>query len=107
MPFGVKVDFDPEEFFKSLGLSGISRIRLGHGVVSRVSYVAAVALIALGIVAYKTGNEQLRSGVAVGIALIFLIYFFTILRFAAKYKEIALLEGAELLAWRQMDISAK
>ena len=109
MPAGLKLEFDTEEFLKGLGISGetISRIRLGRGVVGRVSYVAALTIAALALIAYKASGERLRIGIAATISIVFLIYFFRTLRFAEKHKDLALLEGAELLALRQMELRAK
>jgi hypothetical protein len=47
------------------------------------------------------------TGAAVLIVLVFAIYFSGTLWFANRHPGIALLEGAELIQWRQMDMAAK
>jgi hypothetical protein len=97
-----------DSILKVLGINPESlAIRLGRGVLGRVSYVAALAMVALAVVAYKSTDKLVQVVVIAAIAMLFLIYFFGILRFSIKHRDIALLEGAELLAWRQMDIHAK
>jgi len=44
---------------------------------------------------------------AVLIVVVFVVYFGGVLWFANRHPGVALLEGAELIQWRQMDIAAK
>jgi hypothetical protein len=102
--------FDPEiqKTLESGGIrtSALDRIRLARGVVGKASYVAAAGVIALGAVAWSLRDSWFLFGDAVLIIVLFSIYFGGILWFAHKHPGVALLEGAELIQWRQLDIAA-
>ena len=83
----------------------VDRIRLAHGIVGKTSYVAA-ALFVLLIVAILRDPSYVFAVVVLGV-LSFLVYLAGMLWFANRHPGVALLEGAELIQWRQMDIAAK
>jgi len=97
---------------KALDESGLNvfkldRIRLARGVVGKASYVAAAAIIVLGGIAWRL-TDPLHLLVAGGlVALTFVLYFIGVLWFANRHPGVSLLEGAELIQWRQMDIAGK
>jgi hypothetical protein len=96
---------------ETLRAAGIKTEELRHiqfaprGVVGKTSYVAAVALGVVGVVAWRVKSEEALLAVGGGVLLLFLIYFFGVLLFARKNPGLALLEGAQLLQWRQMEIT--
>ncbi|MBI4608959.1 MAG: hypothetical protein HY726_08125 [Candidatus Rokubacteria bacterium] len=100
---------DIQKILEGLGFSGesLERVRLGRGVVGKTTYVALGALALLSIVAWRLNDPQLLLVIAGVGALLFLIYFIGILVFANRNPATALLEGAELLRWRQYDLAAK
>jgi hypothetical protein len=89
-----------------ISASSLDRIRLTRGVVGKASYVATAALLVLGTIAVT-----LRPDAPILLALlavfVFLAYFAGTLWFAHQHPGVALLEGAELIQWRQMEIAAK
>jgi hypothetical protein len=88
-----------------LSAESLDRIRLARGFVGKASYVAGVALLVLGAIAIRGGGEPpLMVGATV---LIFSIYFGGALWFAHRHPGEALLEGAELIKWRQLEMAAK
>ena len=102
--------FDINQVLELLGVKteGLDRIRLARGVVGKTSYVALAAIFGLAVIAWRlTSDERALLFIAVLIGFIFFAFFVGILRFAKHNPGLALLEGAELLQWRQMEISAK
>jgi hypothetical protein len=105
MPFPQSIKGALEE----AGISGesLDRIRLSRGVVGKTSYVAGAALLVLvsvALVLREPGYLLMIGGFAV---ILFLIYFIGILWFSHRHPDVALLEGAELIKWRQMEMAAK
>ncbi len=96
------------QLLKSFGLSeeSVERIRLGRGVVGRTTYAAVAALFVLAVVAWRADPSMLIwiGLLAVGL---FVLYFLGVLIFAERNPGTALLEGAELLRWRQSELAAK
>jgi hypothetical protein len=90
-----------------INASSLDRIRLARGVVGKASYVAVAAVLALGGIAWRLGDPIYLLVAAVLIVLVFAIYFSGTLWFANRHPGVALLEGAELIQWRQMDMAAK
>jgi hypothetical protein len=92
---------------EGMGVSAesLDRIRLARGFVGKASYVAGTALLVLGAIALRGGaNPILLAAFTVGV---FSIYFGGALWFAHTHPGEALLEGAELIKWRQMEMAAK
>jgi len=87
----------------------LQRIRMGRGVVGKISYVTAIALPVLGAVAYiiSKSNPVMSFYIAIMIVAITLIYIVGVLLFSHKHPSTALLEGADLILWRQIDLAAK
>lgn len=73
----------------------------------KASYVGAAAVLTLAAVAWRLNNPGYLLIVAGLVVIIFAIYFFGVLWFANRHPGVALLEGAELIQWRQMEIAAK
>jgi amino acid transporter len=88
-------------------LEGVNGVHLSQGVVGKTT-VAVVALMGvLGVAAYAAGGQWGVIIIALLAAIIFLVYFVGVLWFANKNPGHALLEGAHLVQWRQMDYGAK
>jgi hypothetical protein len=87
---------------------GVDRIRLARGVVGKSTYVAVATMGVLSVAAYGLkANPIGLLIVGFGAIVLFCVYFFGIMFFASKNPNLAFLEGAELIHWRQMDISAQ
>lgn len=71
------------------------------------SYVAAAALLALGAIAIGLRDAGALIAIGVFVVVIFLIYFAGVLWFAHKHPGESLLEGSELIQWRQLEMAAK
>lgn len=87
--------------------STLDRIRLARGVVGKVSYIAAIAILVLGGIAWRLVDPLHLLMIGGVVALVFVLYFIGVLWFANRHPDVALLEGAELIQWRQMDIAGK
>ncbi len=87
--------------------SALDRIRLAQGVVGKSSYVAAAALIALGAVAVGLRDTSALLVIGVFVLVVFIVYFFGVMWFAHRHPGESLLEGSELIQWRQIEMGAK
>lgn len=98
-----------DDFLKGFGVSAesVDRIRLGRGVVGKTTYAVIIVLIVLGIALTRTSVPWLVLVLAGMAALLFIMYFVGVIRFAGRNPGAALLEGAELLRWKQFDLAAK
>lgn len=86
-------------------MQGLGHIRLAHGVVGKMSVVAGIALVALGGIAWRVATDLLL--VMGGMVLIvFFVYLVAVLWFAHRHPEQALLEGAEIIQYRQLEMAA-
>jgi hypothetical protein len=99
---------DIRETLENVGIraSAFQSIRLPRGLVGKASYVAALALIGLAIIAWGLKDPALLIAIGCLIVLLFALYFAGVLWFANKHPGVALLEGAELIQWRQLEIAA-
>lgn len=75
--------------------------------VGRSATVAVVALIVLGVVAYKLNNEYALFAIAGISFVLFLIFFIGSMIYGGKNPAAALLEGAELVKWQKQELAAK
>jgi hypothetical protein len=89
-----------------INTSALDRIRLARGVVGKASYVAGAAVLGLAVVAWGLRDSTLLVADGALILALFLTYLVGVLWFANKHPGVALLEGAELLQWRQLEITA-
>ncbi|SDT17785.1 hypothetical protein [Bradyrhizobium canariense] len=98
-----------KQILEAVGVSesSLDGVRLAQGVVGKSSYVAGVALLALLVVAYSLRDSGYLLAVACFIVVLFFGYFAGVLWFANKHPDMALLEGAELVKWRQIEMAAK
>jgi hypothetical protein len=90
-----------------IGAEASDRIRLATGVVGKSSYVAVAALLALGAIALSLHDSLYLLILAFVVLLVFVSYFAGVLWFAHKHPGESLLEGAELIKWRQLEMAAK
>ena len=101
-----------EDITRALNAAGVNsasldRIRLARGVVGKSSYVAGAAIFAIAVVAFSLRDPFYLFCLAPLSAFIFITYFIGALWFAHKNPGLALLEGAELIQWRQMEMAVK
>ncbi len=99
-------------FSKLLEKAGIKtesifKIRLGKGVVGKTSSVACIALVTLGGVGFKLDTDWMKLLFGIGISFLVIFYLSKILKFAEKHPEQSLLEGSEIIQWRQMELATK
>jgi hypothetical protein len=102
----------PNEINKALAQMGLNAsslesVKLARGVVGKASYVAFAAMLALGVVAYSLKDPLFLFLLALLVVVLFAFYFGGALWFANKHPGLSLLEGAELLQWRQLEMAAK
>jgi hypothetical protein len=90
-----------------INVSTLDRIRLARGVVGKTSYVAGAAILALAMVAWGLRDLNYLIADAVLVVILFVVYVVGALWFANRHPGVALLEGAELIQWRQLELGAK
>jgi hypothetical protein len=88
-------------------VEGLDRIRLARGVVGKSSYVAGAAMLVFAVLAMRVSGVGLFAALIGATVVLFICYLIGILWFATKNPGLALLEGAELIQWRQMDMGVK
>jgi hypothetical protein len=102
---------DLRDVFRSVGISGdsVDKIRLGRGVVGKSSYVAVVALAALAVVCTRLSDAHPWFLLFLGlmILVVFCLFLLGVLWFSYRNPGVALLEGSELIQWRQIDLAVK
>jgi len=59
------------------------------------------------VAAWKAESEWLRIGAAAAAFVLFIIFLFKVLNFAEKNPGLSLLDGADLINWRRLDLAAK
>jgi len=103
-------DEDPMETITK-ALEHARNVRLGRGVVSKTSYVAAALLVVWVLVLWRWSDSAPMDGglLLVGVlATIFAVWFIRSTRsFAEKNPALALLEGAERIEWRKLEVAAQ
>lgn len=87
--------------------SALDRIRFARGVVGKSSYVAGAAFLTLVSVAWSLRDPGYLLALALIVLVLFICYFVGVLWFAHRHPGEALLEGAELIHWRQLEMGVK
>lgn len=87
-------------------MQAIGHIRLARGVVGKASVVAGITLLVLGAIAWRidAGLLLIMTG---AVLLAFFAYLAGVLWFAHKHPEQALLEGAEIIQYREQELGAR
>lgn len=87
-----------------------SKIRLGKGVVGKTSSLAAfgvVGFVLISVTFILFDHPWIAAGIAGCIPLSLLIYMWKAFSYAEKNPGIALLEGADLISYSNMQLGAK
>ena len=98
------------DILSRLGISSktLDRVRLARGVVGNTTYAIVAAFLAIAAVAWTFRDQPLIAlGFICIVAFLALVYLIGTWIFAHKHPDVALLGGAELLKWRQMEMAAK
>jgi hypothetical protein len=92
-----------------LGVSSesLQKIKLGRGAVGKITTVAVVALIAIGAIGFRISGTLWLFGVIGVLALITVASLLAILYVIIKQPELAVLEGAELIRYKQVTLGMK
>ena len=87
-------------------VAAFTRIRGGRGVVGRTAQVMMVALLVLGSIAWRIGNENFLMIAGAAIIVFVIAVLFVLLLWAARNPELAVMEGPDLAAYRQAEAAA-
>lgn len=98
----------PDDILKGLG--GISGIKLGKGIVGKTGYIAVIAVVAWIAIIWRMTDNILFDAMLLAVGLIVTLFAWWAIRasysFASENPGVALLEGAEVIAYREMEIAA-
>ena len=98
------IDFS---IIKNLSTKNLSKIKFGRGVVGKVNNLGIVSLIVMAIFACTIKNESMVFAFVIVILGAFLFYCKYVFAFAAKNPEIAVLDGAEFVTYKQVELGSK
>ena len=91
-----------------INLSGFGQVRLGRGLIGKTSLAVMAAIAAFGAIGVTmSGSHYLQFLICIIILALIGAYLAACFWYAGKNPEAVLLEGAELLQWRQMEMAAK
>lgn len=96
-----------EEILQKIASSAGGVFRFGRGLVGKSSIAVTVFLGVAGVTIYGLADPLFRIGALLVAAIVFSGWFCLILRYAHKYPETTLLEGAEWTTWKQIELGAK
>jgi hypothetical protein len=85
-------------------MQALGHIRLARGVVGKASVVAGIAILVLGGIAWRIDSGLLPM-MAGAVLLAFFAYLAAVLWFAHRHPEQALLEGAEIIQYREQEMA--
>jgi hypothetical protein len=90
-----------QEVFEKLGIGTqtIHRLKLGHGVVGKLTTIAIITICILGALAFQLNNIYVTIGIVLLIFIFATLTFKRIMKIAYEHPDIALLEGAEFLIY--------
>jgi len=92
------------------GLGGIKGVRLGKGIVGKTGYIAIFNVLAWIAIIWKLGDNLTLDGMLVLVGACVTCFSVWSIKASFKFAEdnpgIALLEGAEVIAYKQMEIAA-
>lgn len=102
-------DLDLPKILEKYGINSESlhKIHFGQGVVGKSSLVAIAACATIAFIASRFHGDWFLASALAAIVIGFPWYIRKITRFAKKNPELALMEGATLLAWKQTQLAAK
>ncbi len=80
-------------------LENVTAIRLGPGVVSKITLAFGLTEVAVTAVALTAHDDNIRIGGLALLPLLFVVYLFVIFRIMKRFPQLALLEGSDLLAY--------
>lgn len=92
---------DINDFLEKFGIASesINRIKLGHGVVGKISTIAIIAMFTIVLISFKLDLWPIILIFGFLIFFIFIIAIRGILSIADKHPDIAILEGSEFLLY--------
>jgi len=76
-------------------------------VVGKTAYLAAAAILALGAIGWAIRDSYLAFVIACFILVLAGGALWRIFKYAEEHPESSLLEGAELIQWKQLEMAAK
>jgi hypothetical protein len=88
-------------------LKNLSKVKLPGGIVGKTTLLLICGILIVGPLAAYTGNPWIIGGTIAGILLLLIIVPQRLITLAEKFPQAALLEGAELLFYKQLEMASK
>lgn len=85
----------------------LERVKLGRGVVGKLTNIGLAFFGIIAIVVARSDNPWIMGGAIVSAVAAFGFFVYRVTEFADKHPEAALLEGAEFVAYKKLQMSAK
>jgi hypothetical protein len=100
---------DINDALKSSGidLESFQKIKLGQGVVGKTTSIFIAICFVCGVIAWKLSVQWMLFSLFVGLLAAFFTYVWWASKFAKENPSLAVLDGAEMIRWRQLDMAAK
>ena len=84
----------------------LERVKLGRGVVGKLTNIGLAFFGIIAIVVARSDNPWIMGGAIVSAVAAFGFFVYRVTEFADKHPEAALLEGAEFVAYKKLQMSA-
>ena len=81
--------------------------KLGSGVLGKSAIAIGIFIAVGGVAVWRLHSDAAIIGTIGILAVIFLLWFFPVMRFVEKHPDAALLEGAEWTGWQRFQAAAK
>lgn len=90
-----------------LGVGALAKLKLGKGLAGKMIQLSMLALVVMGTVAYASGNVFLQLGTVLVVPLFVCFCIWQVTRFTNLNPLGALLEGAELVKYKEIEVAAR
>lgn len=102
-------NLDVKKILEGCGISteAYEKIKFPQGVVGKTSLIVAMGLVVLAIIAMRTTSQYLLVLLFIAVVVLVVWHCIRTREFAEKNPALALTEGAELLAYRKIELGAK
>src|SRR6266850_1095250 len=92
--------------FKTLSEAG-GVFKFGRGVLGKSAILIGIFLAAIVVAVWRLTSDAAIMGIVAFAAVVFFVWFFSVLSLSKKHPDVALLEGAEWTGWKRFEASAK
>ena len=81
--------------------------KFGRGVLGKSAILIGIFLAGIVVAVWRLTSDYAILAIIGFAAIVFFLWFFSVLKFSQKHPDVALLEGAEWTGWKRFEASAK